>query len=210
MEKELRVRPVLDLTIRKTDEDGKAIVGGYVNKFEQLSEDLGWFKEKVRKGAFDRSIKEQPVLAFWNHNSDLVLGNTDNKTLKVWEDEEGLRFELELPDTSAGLDAMKLIERGDVKGVSFGFRTIKDEWDETDQRNPIRTLIDVELYEVSPTPMPAYPQSSVAARSILESHQKEREAIEKEQGAQKEQMRLIAAKCRSMQLQIMGMEESRK
>jgi len=180
-------------------------VGGYVNKFEQMSEDLGWFREKVRKGAFERSLKDQPVLAFWNHNSDMVLGNTENRTLRVWEDDVGLQFELELPDTSAGRDAMTLIERGDVKGVSFGFRTLKEEWDESDKNNPIRTLVDVELYEVSPTPMPAYTQSSVSARSVLEKHQSETEAKQK----QHEEMRLIAAKCRSMQLKLMEMEEKR-
>jgi HK97 family phage prohead protease len=96
----------------------------------------------------------------------MVLGNTENDTLKLAEDERGLRFELMLPDTTAGKDARTLIKRGDVKGMSFGFRTVKDQWDESDPKAVIRTLQEVRLYEVSPTAMPAYPQSSVAARSM--------------------------------------------
>jgi len=167
-----------------------------------MSEDLGWFKEKVRKGAFVRSLKEQPVLAFWNHNSDIVLGNTENNTLKAWEDEVGLRFELELPDTTAGNDAGKLIERGDVRGVSFGFNTRKEEWDETDKNNPIRTLVDVQLYEISPTPLPAYTQSNVSARAVMDEHNEELKKLSEA----RELKRLRAAQVHLMQIKLMEME----
>jgi len=203
MTKEIRTIPIQDLTIRKSETDEtKSVVGGYVNKFEQMSEDLGWFKEKVRKGAFVRSLKEQPVLAFWNHNSDIVLGNTENNTLKAWEDEVGLRFELELPDTTAGNDAGKLIERGDVRGVSFGFNTRKEEWDETDKNNPIRTLVDVQLYEISPTPLPAYTQSNVSARAVMDEHNEELKKLSEA----RELKRVRAAQVHLMQIKLMEME----
>jgi HK97 family phage prohead protease len=168
---EQRILTIQELETRKTH-DGKKIIGGYAAKFEVLSEDLGGFREKIRRGAFSKSLGERGVLAFWNHNSDIVLGNTLNNTMKVWEDEIGLRFELEMPDTNSGEDAYKTIDRGDAKGVSFGFRTEIDEWDESNRNDIIRTLIEVKLYEVSPTSMPAYPQTNVSARS-LEEHQKE-------------------------------------
>ena len=209
MDREVRVLPIQEIRVQKA-EDGKRTVGGYVNKFDQLSEDLGDFREKVRKGAFARSLKEQPVLAFWNHNSDIVLGNTENKTLRAFEDDIGLGFELDLPDTTAGIDAGKLIERGDVSGVSFGFRTLKEEWDETDKNNPIRTLVDVQLYEISPTAIPAYPQSVVSARSILDEHRKkedekilENERVETEQREQAAQSQERAAKLRRTRIQLM-------
>jgi HK97 family phage prohead protease len=186
------------MEIRKT-EDNKNIVGGYAAKFEQLSEDLGGFREKIKKGAFARSLSERSVLAFWNHNTDIVLGNTQNDTLKVWEDELGLRFELEMPDTNSGQDAFKMIKRGDSKGVSFGFRTLKDEWDESNRNDIIRTLIDVTLYEVSPTAMPAYLQTSVSARS-LEEHMKE---VEMKRGSEQSER---AKKLRINQIKIMELE----
>ncbi len=200
MEMERRIMPIQEMEIRKNDD--KNIIGGYAAKFEQLSEVLWGFREKIRKGAFANSLMERNVLAFWNHNTDLVLGNTENNTAKVWEDEIGLRFDVELPDTVAGKDALILVQRSDVKGVSFGFRTRKDEWDETDKNNVIRTLIDVELYEISPTAMPAYPQTNVSARSAIEQHQNDL----KEKQETDKSIRDRAAKIRLNQIRLMEME----
>jgi HK97 family phage prohead protease len=163
-EMELRTITIDEMEYR--EEEDKPVLSGYVVRFNKLSEEMWGFREQVAPGAFLKSLNERKVFSFWNHNSDMVLGNTENDTLKLAEDERGLRFELMLPDTTAGKDARTLIKRGDVKGMSFGFRTVKDQWDESDPKAVIRTLQEVRLYEVSPTAMPAYPQSSVAARSM--------------------------------------------
>ena len=163
---EMELRTILTEDIEYREDDDKPVVGGYVVRWEKLSEEMFGFREKVSKGAFLKSLSEMRVLSFWNHNSDMVLGNTENGSLVLQEDERGLKFDLTLPDTSIGRDARALIKRGDVKGMSFGFRTLREQWDEADPKKVIRTLLEVRLYEVSPTPMPAYPQSSVAARSI--------------------------------------------
>ena len=200
---ERRIVPIQEMEIRRSDD--KSLVGGYAAKFEQLSEELWGFREKIRKNAFGKSLSERSVLSFWNHNSDMVLGNSENNTLKVWEDEIGLRFELELPDTTAGKDALTLIQRGDVKGVSFGFRTRVDEWDESDRTNVIRTLVDVVLYEVSPTSMPAYPQTSVAARSIQDIYSEHRKDVEQSKQRNIE-TRERAARIRLNQIKLMETE----
>ena len=175
---------VIDAELEYREEEDKPIVGGYVVRWNKLSEEMFGFREKVAQGAFAKSLREMKAFSFWNHNSDIVLGSTDNETLNLTEDDKGLRFELTLPDTTAGRDARTLIKRGDVKGMSFGFRTLRDEWDETDPQHVIRTLHEVRLYEVSPTAMPAYPQSSVAARSIEDTwndfEEYRKEAIERE------------------------------
>jgi hypothetical protein len=56
--------------------------------------------------------------------------------------------------------------------MSFGFKTIKDEWEKRDGEN-IRSLAEVRLFDISPVTFPAYPQTSVEARSKLESIAKE-------------------------------------
>jgi hypothetical protein len=54
-----------------------------------------------------------------------------------------------------------------VDQASFGFSTIKDEWDQSSK--PVhRTLVEVRLYDVSVVTFPAYPQTSVSARSLAE------------------------------------------
>lgn len=150
------------------NEDDKPKITGYAAEFEKLSHPLWGFREKIRKGTFQRSISDPNanIKALWNHNTDFVLGSTRNGSLKLWEDDRGLKFELEPPNTQWGKDALESIRRGDVDGVSFGFAVKTDEWDETEE-GTIRTLIDVDLYEISPTPFPAYPQTSVSARSIF-------------------------------------------
>jgi len=155
----------------RASEEGKTIVSGYAAKFETLSVPLYGFREKIRAGAFKNSLAKRDVKAFWNHNYDLVLGSTKAGTLKLEEDDKGLRFDLELPDTQAGKDAGVSIKRKDVTGVSFGFKVLRQEWDEKDPKNVVRTLIEVDLREISPTPFPAYPSTSVKARSAVDDYE---------------------------------------
>lgn len=163
-----------DIETRASD-DGKVTIAGYAARFESLSVSMGgWFREKIRSGAFKESLKNNNIRALWNHNMDLVLGSTKAKTLRLNEDEKGLRFELDLPDTQAGKDAAISIKRGDVDGMSFGFRVLKQEWDEKDPKNVVRTLVEVDLREISPTPFPAYPSTSVKVRSIEEDYEEYR------------------------------------
>ena len=60
---------------------------------------------------------------------------------------------------------MTLVDRGDISGMSFGFRVTKQEWDETGDL-PVRTILDVELYEVSAVAFPAYEDTEIGARSM--------------------------------------------
>lgn len=159
------------IEVRSTEnEDGSRTrtVGGYVVKFNQRSHlILGEFYERVAQGAFTRSLKENTIKAFWNHTSDFVLGSTKSATLRLWEDSVGLAFDLDLPNNSWGDDACESIERGDVDGVSFGFYVRSDSWQYlADEDVYERTLLDVNLFEVSPTPFAAYPDSEVNKRSI--------------------------------------------
>jgi uncharacterized protein len=161
------------LEIRAGGEEGESTVrsiAGYVVKFNQRSQLIwGEFYERVAQGAFSRSLQENTIKAFWNHRSDFVLGSTKNGTLRLNEDQIGLRFELDLPNNTWGNDAFESIQRGDVDGVSFGFYVRSDSWQYLKEEDVYeRTLLDVNLFEVSPTPFPAYPDSEVSQRSIEE------------------------------------------
>lgn len=102
----------------------------------------------------------------WNHNTDIVLGSTENRTAYLSEDERGLHGPVEInEDDQAAKDAYARIARGDVRGCSFGFdiRGLEESWDED---GTYRTrLTDVDLYEVSPCTFPAYAQTSIQARA---------------------------------------------
>ncbi|MGN7359467.1 HK97 family phage prohead protease [Paenibacillus sp. SAF-054] len=182
-----RFIPAEKIEIRSTGNEGESTtrsVVGYAVKFNRRSQLIwGEFYERVAKGAFARSLKENTIKAFWNHRSDFVLGSTKSGTLRLWEDEEGLAFELDLPNNTWGNDAMESIQRGDVDGVSFGFYVRSDSWQYLPDEDVYeRTLLDVNLFEVSPTPFPAYEDSEVNQRSIeqLGITTKEQRKLEKE------------------------------
>lgn len=165
---------------RKTD-DGKMQVTGYAAVFESLSVPIFGFREKIRAGAFKNTITKNNIRALWNHNRDFVLGSMGNGSLKLSEDDRGLRFELDIADTQIGRDAFVSIGRRDVDGVSFSFSAVKQEWDETDPKNVIRTLVEVECDEISPTAFPAYEETSVSTRTAKDAYEEHRGVLQKAQ-----------------------------
>ncbi|PGS04845.1 HK97 family phage prohead protease [Bacillus cereus] len=156
-----------EIEIREV-EGGLRTITGYAVKWEMKSVTMGYwrrFKEQFKRGAFTDSLTQDDQLALWSHDYSQVLGRTKNGTLRLFEDEIGLRFELDLADTTRGDDTYKTIKRGDVDGVSFGFQMTKEEWDESDPDNIVRSVTKAKLVEISPVAFPAYPDSQVSARS---------------------------------------------
>lgn len=162
---ETETRCVVRAVEARAADDGRMTVAGYAAVFNEEANIGDWFTETIRQGAFARSISESDVLALYSHDRSRVLGRKSASTLRLSEDAKGLAVEIDLPDTSDGRDAKTLIERGDVSGMSFGFRVTKEEWDETGD-TPKRTILDVDLVEVSIVSMPAYDGTSVAMRSL--------------------------------------------
>ncbi|MCK2005501.1 HK97 family phage prohead protease [[Brevibacterium] frigoritolerans] len=167
MKMELRVQ---DSELR-ANSDGTLTVSGYVNKTGQLSNILGVtkrFKEKISRGAFSRAIQSasRDIDFLAEHNSKLILASTRNDSLKLTEDEQGLYMEATITPTSWGKDAYTLIESRIYQNMSFGFRTIKDNWKLIETNLYERTITELELFEVSVVKNPAYSQSTIAARSI--------------------------------------------
>lgn len=126
-----------------------------------------YFRERIMPGAFAGSLNSD-VRALFNHDSSIVLGRTAAKTLRIKDQANALSFEIDLPDTQAGRDLAVSVERGDIAGTSFGFRVTKQEWDETGDL-PLRSVIEAELFEISPCGNPAYGDTSLALRSLDEA-----------------------------------------
>ena len=152
-------------TIELRDDDGEQQISGYAAVFNQLSENLGGFREQIAPGAFDQVMGDD-VRALFNHEPHLILGRTTADTLQLSLDDTGLRYRIDPPDTQYARDLIKSIERKDVTQSSFAFRVEDDSWDEDDDGRLIRTIRQFRrLYDISPVTYPAYPDTSVAARS---------------------------------------------
>jgi HK97 family phage prohead protease len=207
---ERRIYPFTDIEVRRVGGKPPKLVG-YAAVFDSLSDDLGGFREKISPGTFKKTIRRSDVRALWNHDPNYVLGRKKAKTLKLKEDEHGLRMEVEPPDTQWANDLMVSIERGDVDQMSFGFLTVLDEW-ENKGKKTIRTLKEVELIDVSPVTYPAYPDTTIALRSLDEyrasieaeetSPEPSDETIEEEQELEEEETLEVTALAKANYLKL--------
>lgn len=164
---ERRVAGPIGVEVRADGESRQLV--GYAAKFNSLSSDLGGFREQIQPGAFSHALQNNAdVRALWDHNSGQVLGRTRAGTLRLSEDDEGLRAEIDVPDTTAGRDAVTSIERGDVSQMSFAFRVRPggQSFDESDSGEIIRTLTSVDLLDVSPVAYAAYESTRIDARAL--------------------------------------------
>ena len=168
---EKRFIPVEDSEIRVEGEGSERKITGYAAVFNRKSENLGGFVEVIRPGAFRNVVKDSDVRALFNHDSNYVIGRTASGTLELEENQRGLKFTATPPDTQWASDLLKSIERGDISQCSFSFRVAKDgeSWEENKTGPALRELTEVEyLGDVGPVTFPAYPQTTVQARSLLE------------------------------------------
>lgn len=150
----------------ETGANGERVFSGYAAPFNSRSVDLGGFVEVIAPVAFNRTLREQPdVYALYAHDMRNILGRTKSGTLTLGVDDKGLNFRCTAPDTATARDLATLVERGDVDGCSFGFYTRDDSWVEGTDGVLVRTLLDVDLDEISITPFEAYPATSVSVRS---------------------------------------------
>lgn len=145
-------------------------IGGYAVVWDSPSVEVGpqKLREVFRRGAFAASLASgQEVWAYINHDTRLLLGRRGAGTLRVAEDDRGLAYEIDLPETQYARDLAGLVRRGDVFGASFGFQALK-----SGQRlkgGKLREIVAADLIEVSAMTEPAaYPASSALLRNLEE------------------------------------------
>jgi HK97 family phage prohead protease len=161
---ERRTYIVQDVEARQA-EDGVMRLSGYAAVFNDASVPLP-FKERIAPGAFRKTLSESPDVRLLINHEGLPLARTKNGTLKLTEDDRGLRFDAELADTQEARDIYTLVQRGDVDQMSFAFRVIRQNWSKDKSE---RTLTEVSLADgdVSVVTYPAYPTTSVEARKKI-------------------------------------------
>jgi hypothetical protein len=170
---EHRAYQIQDLDIG--DANGAPHIRGYAAVFDSLSLPLNLWgptpvREKVRPGAFAKTLRESDIRALMNHDPNYVLGRNKAGTLALKEDAKGLAVDITPPDTQWARDLAVSMRRGDVNQMSFQFKTIRDEWenghDAMGAEIKNHTLIETRLYDVSVVTFPAYPATSAGLRDM--------------------------------------------
>lgn len=122
--------------------------------------------EQIRKGAFDKALKNSDVRAFLQHDQSKLLGRQSSGTLRLDASGDGLAYELDLPNTTYAQDLKELINRGDLTEMSFGFIPGEVSLSKHSDGIQIREHLEVkELVDVSPVSIPAFANTSIVMRS---------------------------------------------
>lgn len=175
--RETEVRHTSGVVQLRAAEEGNRL-GGYALKFNRLSQNLGGFVERIAPGALTKTLRDGgDVLARFQHEDHYLLGRTTSGTLRLALTDEGLDYEVDLPDTDYAHNLAALAARGDVQHSSFAFHTIDDEWGFTEQGFPLRTLLEIQLVDVAPVVQPAYLDTTSGLRSLAESRHLDLDAV---------------------------------
>ncbi len=147
---------------------------GYAAVFDEpwnpaLTEKMGYV-EKVARGTFRKVLGRSPQvpLRWLDHVHGDVLATTNGKTLRLKEDGKGLDVAAILPASPIGEHAREMIERGDVRGMSYGIATLPSD-STIEQRGGVyyRTIKGAqEMLDVTLTFEPAYDATSVELRTV--------------------------------------------
>jgi len=191
--------------LRAAENEGRKVIEGHAAVFDSWSQTLGGFfpfKEKVRAGAFGKSIKNDDIRALFNHDANHVLGRNKAGTLDLSEDGKGLLVRIYPPDTQWARDLLTSISRGDITQMSFGFTVEKDEWSSEDGTDT-RELCEVKLFDVSPVTFPAYTQTDVGVRAFERYKSEVRQRAEAEEKTVRDAKERLKQRNRLTKLKIM-------
>lgn len=165
--------------LRAEEESEVLKISGYFILFNEETELYDGIFEKVDPNALDKTL-ENDIRCLFNHDTGIVLGRSTNNTLSLLKDEKGLYCEVLLnAKDSEAINVYERVKRGDINQCSFGFNIVEEERNFEDD-NMFVTIKELDLHEVSIVTFPAYPNTSVSARSKqLEDYKQERFKLRK-------------------------------
>ena len=151
---------------RADDTTEVSMIQGYGALFNSRTNIAGLWEEEILPGFFD-GVLDDDVRALFNHDPNQICARSKSGTLRLWVDEKGLNYSFPVNDRSYVRDLASAIADGDVSESSFAFSVSEEKWIEREGDIPLRQLVRAKkLYDVSPVTYPAYPDTSVGARSL--------------------------------------------
>lgn len=164
---------IINNEVEIREADGKNYITGYGILFNSESQDLGGFTEIIEPSAL-RDADMTDVVGRAEHTNSMLLGRTSSGTMTLEIDERGVKYSIEVPNTTAGKDTLEYIRRGDMKGSSFAFSGVKDTWEKRENGVHKRTITGIrKIHDIGPVVNPAYLDTTAAMRSLEKFEEKE-------------------------------------
>lgn len=132
-----------------------------------INDPAGKYIEIIRSGALDGAdISDVRLLV--NHDLQKIPLARTPKTMSLSVDAAGLNMSAELPNTEEARAVHTAVKRGDLSGMSFTF-TVPAGGDKYNAATNTREIFKIaKVYETSIVSFPAYPQTSIEARAVME------------------------------------------
>lgn len=126
------------------------------------------FDEVIERSAFNKSLSHRlPVLQF-DHGMDPRTGTVPIGAFEnITPDSHGLRVRARLFDNPVVEPIRQAIAGGAIRGMSFKMRVNDDHWTRRSTEVDLRSVREVELWELGPVVHPVYEATSVGVRSML-------------------------------------------
>lgn len=178
---ERRTRPftATDFALRAgSDSAPPAFVGhaAVFNTRTAIGNPLTWgFYEEIAPGTFTKTLQEGDARFLVDHETAMIVSRVSAGDLRLAQDKVGLATDADLDqEVSYIRDLTRNVEKKRITGMSFGFRVVKDDWttetvstsDGQEAEVEVRTIREVELFEVSAVTFPAYEETDAALRAI--------------------------------------------
>lgn len=174
----------------RSENEGRHISGKAIS-FDTQSNDIG-FIEILHRGCISQELIDSSNIVFlYNHDYNQVIAraNKGKGTLNIDLRDDGVYFDLDVPNTTMGNDLLENIRLGNITQCSFGFRYANEEGAYKDEKIDdvwYRNVYKIgELFDLSAVTYPAYDDTYVNARmqerSKMEDKLKETEEIQDEE-----------------------------
>lgn len=193
MDKQTKIYRTFAVSLEDNESAIPTLVGTAV-LFNVNSSDCGGWVDNFRPGCFTNL--DADILAYYNHNSDHVLGRTSNGRLKLDVNDQAITISLNMSDTSVAKDIITLITDETIKGMSFGCWIDESEWD-IDQEIPVQYITKARLVEVTITGNPSFKDTDVLIKRSLDEAIREadlrKRQIEEAKFSQQQHMKMQIA-----------------
>lgn len=164
---ELRSAALVDAEVKGRTVRGHAAV--YDTPWsDALIEQTGYIEE-VARGAFRKALtRSGNIPLLWQHERRDMLATTQAGTLRLKDEPTALYFEGDLPENPLGDYVLSMVERGDVRGMSYGIATTRadSKMERRGERYVRRVIGAQKILDVSLTYEPSYDAATVELRSL--------------------------------------------